>query len=151
MRSWYRNATGFSLLEAVLTIVFMGVSFLGLAYLFGNVTQQALKADLSVLATKLAREKLEEIVQLKADSGYAAVGNQGPETVSSGAWSFTRQVAVQYVNPADFSATAVNTGYKQVEVAVSWGSGAGSSVTLTTLVTDMVPSQVTGTGYAPCP
>lgn len=151
MRSPLRGSRGFTLLEAVLTIVFMGVSFLGLAYLFGNVTQQALKSDLSVLATKLAREKLEEVVQVKADSGYAAVVSQAPETVASGAWSFTRQVGVQYVDPADFSASAANTGYKRVDVTVAWGSGAGRSVTLTTLVTDMVPSEVVGTGYATCP
>lgn len=151
MRTAVCSARGFTLLEAVLVVVFMGVSFLGLAYLFGNVTQQALKSDLSVLATKLAREKLEEVVQLKADSGYAAVTSQGPESVTSGAWSFTRQVGVQYVDPADFSASAANTGYKQVDVTVSWGGGAGRSVTLTTLVTDMVPSAVVGTGYATCP
>lgn len=151
MRSPVSRAKGFTLLEAVLIIVFVGVSFLGLSLLFGNLTQQALKSDLSVLATKLAREKMEEIVQLKADNGYAAVVSQAPATVTSGAWSFTRQVQVQYVDPADFSATAANTGYKQVDVSVAWGSGAGRSVTLTTLVTDMVPSGVVGTGYAPCP
>ena len=145
-----RRQRGFSLVEAVLVIVFLAVSFLGLAYLFGNVTQQALKADLTVLATKLAREKMEEVVQRKADSGYSAVVSQSAASVQSGAWTFTRTVTVQYLDPSTFVTTGADTGYKRVEVSVSWGAGSGQSVTLTTLVTNMVPSSVVGTGYAEC-
>ena len=147
-----RGKKGFSLIEAVLVMVVVGIAYFGFGLLFGNVTQEALKADLTVLASKLAREKMDEIIQIKADSGYASVVNQAPAAVPSGTWSFTRQVVVGYVNPADMSSSVTDTGYKKVEIDVSWGVGAGKSIALTTLVSNMVPSAVHGSGgYTFCP
>lgn len=151
MQKMRKNNRGFSLFESVLVIVMVGVTFLAFGYVFGSIDQEALKADLTVLASKLAREKMEEVIQLKADSGYAAVSAESSTTVTSGSWQFTRQVDVEFVNPADFSSSVSDTGYKRVEVIVSWGGGSGESVTLTSLVTDMVPSAVTGSGLPPCP
>ncbi|MFH1830845.1 MAG: type II secretion system protein [Pseudomonadota bacterium] len=145
-----KNKNGFSLFEAVLVILLIGLSFLGFGYIFGNLDQEALKADLTVLAAKLAREKMEQKLQTKADSGYASVVLEAPKIVSSGRWQFTRQVDVNYVKPSDFSNSVTDTGYKKVEVVVSWGGGVGESVTLTSLLTDMVPSSVTGPGYPSC-
>lgn len=146
-----RCEDGFSLLEAALVVVFLGVSFVAIAYLYANVTQRALTADLTILATKLAHEKMEEVVQQKADGGYASVVSQAASPVQSGSWNFTRAVNVTYVNPADFSTTASDLGYKRVDVTVAWGSGAIRQVVLTTLLTNMIPSAVVGTGYTPCP
>ncbi len=148
-----RRRQGFSLIEALLILIVMSIAFLGFGYLYGNVTQEALKADLTVLATKLGREKMEGIIQTKADSGYGAVSSESSTSVSSGTWSFDREVVVTYVNPADFSTAGSDTGYKKVEVTVSWGAGVGDTVTITSLVTDMVPSAVTGGGggFPPCP
>lgn len=134
---------GFTLIEALLVIIVIGIAFFGLSWLYGNVTQNALTSDLTILATKLAREKMDEISQTKADSGYAAIVAQAAAQATSGTWTFTRQVAVSYVNPADMSASGSDTGYKRVDVMVSWGTGVSNQVTLTTLFTNMVPSSVT--------
>ena len=143
---------GFTLIEAVLIMTIIASSFLGFGYLFGNVDQEALKADLTILATKLAKERMEELIQTKADSGYAAISVGTTSTpVTSGTWNFTRVVTVSYVNPADFSSSASDTGYKKVLITVSWGAGTGASVALTTLMTNMVPSAVVGPGYPACP
>ncbi len=146
---------GFTLIEAVLIMAVIGTAFFGFGYLFGNLDQEALTADLTVLATKLAREKIEEVVQTKADGGaggYALVVDEGAATVTSGSWSFTRSVDTTYVNPGDVSSSIIDTGYKKVEVVVSWGADSGESVTLTSMVTDMVPSAVSGVGgFTPCP
>ena len=147
----YTHHNGFSLIEAVLVMLVIASAFLGFGYLFGNLDQQALKTDLTVLATKLAKEKMEGIIQQKADAGYAAVSSEGAVVVPSGSWNFTRSVAVSYVNAADMSSSIPDTGYKKVEVLVSWGAGGGTSVRLTTLVTNMVPSAVVGPGYPACP
>ena len=151
MRGACAGVRGFTMIEAMLVMIVIGIAFFGFGYLFGNIDQHALKADQTILATKLAREKLEEVVQQKADAGYASVVTQAPSSVTSGAWSFTRGVTVNYVNATDFSNAVTDTGYKKVVVTVAWGAGTGQSIALTTLVTDMVPSEVTGTGFAPCP
>ncbi len=144
---------GFTLIEAMLVMIVIGTAFFGFGFLFGNMDQQALKADLTVLAAKLAKQKVEEVLQQKADSGYAAVSSQSPQTVASGAWQFTRAVNVSFVNPTTFANSVSDTGYKKVEVVVSWGAGAGESVSLTTLVTNMVPDDVSGGGggFPSCP
>lgn len=145
------SCNGFSLLEAVLVMLIISIAFFGFGYLYGNIDQEALKADLTVLATKLAKEKMEEVIQTKADSGYASVSSQTALPASSGAWTFQRMVNTSFVNPADFSVSPTDTGYKKVEVVVSWGAGGGESITLTTLVTDMVPSTVVGPNLPQCP
>lgn len=152
MRHFPCKVAGFTLIEAVLIMVIMAVAFLGFGFLFGNVTQRALQTDLTVLATKLARQKMDEVMQTKADSGYAAVASSAPSSVSSGTWNFTRQVDANYVNSSDFSSSAIDTGYKKVVVTVSWGSGTGEAISLTALLTDMVPADVEGPGgLPPCP
>lgn len=154
MRGEKDSRRGFSLIEAMLVMMIIGIAFFAFGFLFGNITQEAVKADLTVVATKLAREKMEEIVQQKADAGYTAVVSEAPQTVTSGGWSFTRSVVVTPVNPNTSSFDEIGSdtyGYKKVVVSVSWGAGSGESVALTTLVTDMVPSAVTGPGYPACP
>ena len=74
--------------------------------------------------------------------------------MSSGAWLFSRSVNVTYVDSTTFADSVADTGYKKVEAVVSWGGAAGESVTLTTLVTDMVPSAIPGGGgggFPSCP
>ena len=142
MRSLLLRNNGFSLIEAVLIMVIVGVAFFGFGFLFGNLNQTALEADLTVLATKLARVKMEEVVQVKADggaAGYSSVSSEGAVSVNSGAWSFSRSVDVSFVNPSDFSSSVLDTGYKKVVVLVSWGPDAGESISLTTLLTNIVP------------
>lgn len=147
-----KHLKGFTLLEAVFIIAIVGIAFFGFGYLFGNVDQEALKSDLTIVATKLARDRMDEIIQTKADSGYAAIVAESPTPVTSGVWTFTRQVSVGYVNPSDLSSSVSDTGYKKVDILVSWGAGAGSTASLTTLVSNMVPSAVVGPGlYPTCP
>jgi type II secretory pathway pseudopilin PulG len=138
------STKGFTLLEAVLIMFIIGSAFFSFGYLFGNLDQEALDADLTVIATKVARQKLEQLIQTKADSGYAAITNSGPTTVTVGTWNFTLQVTTSSVNPSDMSASVVETGYKKVVISVSWAAGGGNSISLTTLFGNMVPSAVPG-------
>lgn len=142
---------GFSLIEAVFVMALIGIAFFGFGFLFGNIDQQALKADLTIMATKLAKEEMERVIQVKADSGYAAVQSIASAPVTNGAWTFTRRVDTSWVNPADMANSGAETGYKRVDIVVSWGAQAGESITLTTLVTNMVPSAVVGPSYPTCP
>ena len=152
MKQVLKRTRGFTLIEAIFVMIVVGIAFFGFGYLFGNLDQEALKADLTVLATNLAKEKIEEIAQEKADSGYAGIVSESATTVNSGSWAFSRSVQVNYVNPSDFSNSISDTGYKKVDVNVDWGGGVGESITLTTMVTNIVPSSVVGGGGFPsCP
>jgi len=147
-----RDVKGFTLIEAILVMVVVGIAFFGFGFLFGNLNQEALKADRTILATNLAKAKIEEVMQEKADSGYGSISSESVVTVNSGSWAFTREVTVSYLNPTDLSTSLSDTGYKRINVEVGWGAGAGESIEMTTMVTDMVPSAVVGSGGFPsCP
>lgn len=130
---------GFTLIEAIISILIIGVAFMGFGYVLSNMDQNSLTADLSVVATELARDKMEELVAQKANSGYAAVSSQAAQNITQGTWSFSRDVVVSYVDSNTLSSSGFDTGYKKVVVNVSWGAGTGSTVSLQTLLTNQVP------------
>lgn len=134
-----KNARGFTFVEAIISILIIGASFMGFGYVLSNTTQTSLTADLSVVATGLARDKMEQVIQQKASSGYASINSQGVENLMQGAWDFTREVRVSYVDPATLSVQVADSGYKKVVVDVSWGAGLNSTISLQTLLTNQVP------------
>lgn len=134
-----KSDKGFTLIEAVLTMVLIGIAFFSFGFLFGNIEQEALTSDLTILATKLGREKMEMLMQEKAEDGYSSIVDEAAVTVSSGNWDFERSVDTQYVNASDLSDAVINTGYMRVDVTVAWGVDAGESITLTTLMTNVTP------------
>ena len=133
------NHKGFTLIEAIISILIIGVAFMGFGYVLSNMDQSSLTADLSVVAAELARDKMEELVAQKANSGYAAVTSQASQSITQGTWDFSRDVVVSYVDANTLSASGVDTGYKKVVVNVSWGAGSGSTISLQTLFTNQVP------------
>lgn len=145
------NKRGFTLIEALLIMTIIGASFFGLGLIFSNIDQQALSSDLTVMATQLARERMEEVIAVKASGGYSSLSSEGPTAVTSGEWDFSRSVVVSYISPSDFSTSFADTGYKRVVIQVDWGSGSGQSISLQTILTDQVPSAIVGGGYAACP
>lgn len=131
-----RRNRGFTLIELILTIVVISLGLTGLMALFENVTRGIMEADNAVIAGGLAREKLEQIIQYKWNSGYAALTGAlyPPETFSGDFSRFARSTSIREVAGNDLSTTLEGSGYKRVEVTVTWGAKATQTITLPTVV-----------------
>jgi type II secretory pathway pseudopilin PulG len=135
------KSTGFTLIEAVLMIAIVGGGLIGVMYVMNGGIRSSLLADQTLIASNLAREKLEQIIADRANKGYATtIATNYSDGALSGEYSeFTRTVTLTEVNPDDDSATddflnaQSGSGYARVTVTVSWLGGA-QSVTLETIL-----------------
>jgi len=116
--------SGFSLLEILLAILFLGT---GLAFLL-----QAISAGLftggenedEVIALNLAQEETEEL----RNALYSGISQESPPVTVTGFTAFTREVLV----------TTPQTGLKEISVNVYWNAGHGqTSLTMVTYVSDI--------------
>ncbi len=131
-----RQSTGVTLIELVLTIVVISFGLIGVMILFENATRGVMQADLNVMATNLAHEKLEQIILDKWRDGYASVidSNYPDENFQDEFSIFTRSTDIVEVSGSDLATPEADSGYKRVDVTVSWGGGSLQRISLPTLL-----------------
>ena len=138
------NKSGFTLIEAVLSIALLGVGLVGIIFAFQGAASSSLLADQTVVATNIARDTLERIVQQRNVSGYAATrtsidGGTYNANPVAGFTGYVLTTTESEVNPDDDSATddflnaQAASGYARVTTVVSWNSAA-NSIRLVTLI-----------------
>jgi Tfp pilus assembly protein PilV len=133
-----KQARGFTLIEAVLTILIISIGLFAMMILFDNVTRSAMEGDFATTATYLARERLERMVFDKVYKGYnyIAAGNYpASEAVLIGSQSYTRLISILEVSKNNLSVGQTGSGFKRIDVSVRWGGGAEQRINETTLVT----------------
>ncbi len=126
-----KNIVGVTLIEAVMTIAIFAAGLVGVMYIFFGSTTSSLLADQTVVASNLAREKMEQIIADRANNGYAATIATGySDGLLTGNYNiYTRNVAILEVDPDvdggtdDFLDASAGSGYARVTVTVTWGSG----------------------------
>lgn len=128
---------GFTLVETILVLTIIGIGLFGLMYLYGNMTYRMYHADLQVMAADYAQQKVEQVIAKKAFSGYGAIVTEAAETLTTGIYTFTRTMTVDFIDPATMAVSGSNTGYKRIMVSVA--STGGPTITVYTLVTNQVP------------
>ncbi len=138
---------GLSLIEAVLAIAIIGAGLVGVMFVFSGGAKSSMIANQTVVASNLAKEKLEHIIADRANLGYAYVitnaasysDGQLPGNFSV----YTRNVTIVEVDPDDddnvddFLDPSPGSGYARITIVVSW-SGAAESVKLETLIANYV-------------
>lgn len=127
---------GFTFMELLLTIVVIASGMIGVMALFENATRGALQADLNGIATNLAHEKLERVVLDKARLGYATINDtMYPDEAMTGDYNvFSRRTRVTEVSGTDLSTALAGSGYKRIEVTVSWGTGSNRQIMIPTVL-----------------
>ncbi|MBI2092690.1 MAG: prepilin-type N-terminal cleavage/methylation domain-containing protein [Deltaproteobacteria bacterium] len=130
---------GFTLIEAVLTIVIISSGLFGMMLLFDNITRGAIEGDMNITASYVAREKLEQMVFDKVYKGYDYVQNGNyniNEPVLVGNHNYTRQTNIYEVSKADLTTAEAGSGFKRIDMTVLWGSSATQKITESTLLTN---------------
>ena len=90
------RSRGFSLIELILVIVFLGIAVLSSMNLMSQSLSGSIKGEMSLTAVDLANEKMELIFSDKNTKGYGYVsqGRYGIETDVNGKAGFNRSVTV---------------------------------------------------------
>jgi prepilin-type N-terminal cleavage/methylation domain-containing protein len=134
-----QNAKGFTLVEVVLSIIIISVGLFGIMYLFDNVTRGALEADLNTTAVYLARERMERIIAGKVYNGYnyvTTVNYPATEAVSVGGYNYSRNLTITEVSKVNFTTVSPGSGFKRIDVSVTWGVGGNQTITESTVIAD---------------
>ena len=118
----FSSRSGFSLIEAVLAIVLLGASFLGLSLLLSNTTVHNIDLDISNTAILLARDTMVETKAQKFDDiddvSITAFGGDFSD--------YSYQVEVDYVDPTNLDAPVAGpTAYKRIIVTVTMSDWSG--------------------------
>ncbi|MBF0492399.1 MAG: hypothetical protein HQM15_06430 [Deltaproteobacteria bacterium] len=138
MKSRFKIQKGFSALEAIFAIMILSVGFIGYMTLFSQMAKTTETDDMRLRAGHLAGEKMEDLIATKAISGYAGI-NTGTttENISYDSYNFTRRTQIQFVDSSDLrTVSALDTGYKSVNVSVSWNYGGLLSVQMMSLISN---------------
>ena len=108
---------GFTLIETIISIVVIGIAFMGLLSLFTAVYTNAVRDEVMTIATMLAKGEIERVKGLS----FANVSNENRDSPVSFGGNFSNyswQVRVDAV-PVDIASDGGMTNYKQVEMRVS--------------------------------
>ena len=115
-----RRRAGYTLVEVILVVVVAGIAMPPLMAVFAEMSHKSARPDLLLIATTLAREKMEIIASDKFNTsrGYAYLvsGNYPAESPVTGS-TFTRTVTFTDVASSDLSTAQAGSGYRK---AVVW-------------------------------
>lgn len=134
-----KNSRGFTLLEAALTTVVLGIGLTGSAMIFDSANTTTMNSDIKIIASQLASEKIESILADKAFDGYDAVTSDAytSEELDGDFSGFVRSVEIYEVCETDLTTPAEGSGIKNVSVTITWGEEDTETLTISTLVTDV--------------
>lgn len=133
------RARGFTLIEALVTLMVVSVGLLGLAQLQVRALAASAQSKAQTTAANLAQQKIEELRGIHYD--ILTGGADQPTAQPGDNAAYTRRWTV----------TPTNTGaptYKQVSITTSWQSAEGDprSVTLETIIAPWTPEQLNPIG-----
>jgi Tfp pilus assembly protein PilV len=132
-------ARGFSLVEAIASIVLIAVSLPATLWALGEAHQRRSAPALASRARWLATEKLEDIIADRHSAtrghGYLVPGNYPDEAQVAGFETYSRRVALVETG-ADL--VAPGEGYTTVTVTVEWrgADGQARSLSVSTVLTE---------------
>ncbi len=127
---------GFSLIEAILAVVIIACSFLGLVIVISNTTLGNVRLDASTTSTFLARGKMAEMMAKDFSALTSLPTTTFGNTIGSFS-SYSYTVTVTYVDVGNLdTAVAGPTSYKRVDLSVTC-SGISGAVHLYDLKVDV--------------
>lgn len=130
------NQEGFTLVEIILTIVVLGVGLYGGFALFQSASYNNIDNDFRIVGSKLASEKIEQVMADKTFNGFDSIdtADYPVEAMQPPHSQFTRTTTITRVSGNDFTTADNTSGYKRVDVLVSWGAANDERVTISTVV-----------------
>ncbi len=138
MKFRLKTRSGFSALEAIFAMMLLSFGVVGFMTMFSQMARTTENDDMRLMANHIASEKIEELIATKAVNGYSGI-NTGTfnENISYDSYQFTRNTHIKYVDSTDLKTeSASDTGYKRIDVTVSWNYGTALSAHMMSLVSN---------------
>lgn len=137
MKEVLTNNKGFSFIEAILTTVLLSTILMALITMFQNAISHTNDTDARVTATQLANEQIESVMADKTFCGYSCVATgTTTETLDDPYSMYSRQTIIYEVDSSDLTTESSGSGYKRVDVTVTWGAESYQSINVSTVLTD---------------
>lgn len=129
---------GFSFIESLFAMLILSFGFVGILALTSLMAGNTENDELKLVASKLASEKIEQVLADKANVGYAGISTgSSTDAITYDSLSFSRQTNINYVNSSDLATISVSdTGFKRVDVTVNWNNGSSQNVTVMSLISN---------------
>ena len=111
-----RTSKGFTLVEAVVTIVIIGIFLTSGISVFVNSGKGNVMNENITVAQSLAEGKMEQVMA----NSYAAIAAQAVTAYAGNLSQFSSQVVVDYVTQANLdTVSGTDSGYKRIRVIIS--------------------------------
>ena len=129
---------GFSFIEALFALVILSFGFVGILSLYSMMDTNTGNDEMKLIASKLASEKVEQILASKASVGYENISTgTSSEQISYDSLSFQRQTSVNFVIGSDLKTiSGSDTGFKRIDVTLNWNNGSSQSVSVMSLISN---------------
>lgn len=127
-----RNAKGFSMIEALLSIAIVAVAAIGILSLHSQLVKNQTIVAQRQEAMFLLQKKMEQLRNINSVAEYDAISS-GSDVVSGVTATYSRSWQVSSFSSPD---------YKSVAVSVSWttATGENQSVNLTSQIAKQIPT-----------
>ncbi|OVE81576.1 hypothetical protein BVY03_02950 [bacterium K02(2017)] len=133
-----RLSSGFTLLENVLCITIISIGlFTGMNIMKKSVIQ-TVEQDISVIATYVIQEKMENIIADHTNMGFdqIKIENYPVEIIEVGSFDFEVKVMIEKIDSASLNELSEDSTVKRVGITVSWGGDLENKINMFTLVSE---------------
>ncbi len=136
--TYKKREKGFSFLEALFALLILSVGFSGILSLYSLMNENTSNDELKLVASKLASEKIEQVLANKANLGYSNISTgTTTDAITYDNLNFSRQTNINYVESTDLSTVSgSDTGFKKIDVTVNWSNGSNQNVTVQSLISN---------------
>lgn len=133
-----KSTRGFSFIEALFALVILSFGFVGILSLYSMMDGNSGNDEMKLIASKLASEKVEQLLATKASVGYENINTgTSSEQISYDNLSFQRQTVVNYVEGSDLkTVSGSDTGFKRIDVTINWNNGSTQNVSVMSLISN---------------
>lgn len=122
---------GFTLIEAIIVMIILGICLTPFAILVVNVMSQNIYSQAQATAIALAESEMERVTNLR----FSLVNDEAQVPFSVPFSAYNHEIIVDYVNAGNLNTPVGGpTDYKRVQIVVR--SSISGPITLTTLVTN---------------
>ncbi len=127
-----KNASGFSLIEIIITLVVLSIAAVGVLSVFTTGIKGSADPLILNQALSLAEEKMDEAIGLKRVGGFAAVNNVAVTAFPAPFNGYTWERVVECLDTT-LNLAACPTEYERVTINIAWNAGA-DTISLVTLI-----------------